>query len=135
MAIVNYDRLIIWERRVIPGEIQRSYDYLLPLFCQFGGAGVVCFMAGDRSDLCSLGRLISAVFWQPSIAFSQVLFSVHYIRQNMIASRPFRHSISRLVGFSQVTVDEESMHRPKPVSGDAAGVAVVTIRPSKVIHA
>ncbi len=69
-AIRNYDRLIIWEALI--SVIQRSYDY----FSRFLPWLVIApiYFAKDVDF---------GVFGQASIAFSQVLFSVSYIVNNI----------------------------------------------------
>jgi vitamin B12/bleomycin/antimicrobial peptide transport system ATP-binding/permease protein len=85
-AIRNYDRLIIWEALI--SVIQRSYDY----FSRFLPWLVIApiYFAKDVDF---------GVFTQASIAFSQVLFSVSYIVNNIDRLAAFSASISRLEGF------------------------------------
>jgi len=85
-AIRNYDRLIIWEALI--SVIQRSYDY----FSRFLPWLVIApiYFAKDVDF---------GVFGQASIAFSQVLFSVSYIVNNIDRLAAFSASISRLEGF------------------------------------
>ena len=85
-AITNYNRLIIWEALI--SVIQRSYDY----FSRFLPWLVIApiYFAKDVDF---------GVFGQASIAFSQVLFSVSYIVNNIDRLAAFSASISRLEGF------------------------------------
>ncbi|MCT0231691.1 ABC transporter ATP-binding protein/permease [Synechococcus sp. CS-1324] len=91
-AILNYDRLIIWEALI--QVIQRSYDY----FSRFLPWLVI-------APVYFAKEVDFGVFGQASIAFSQVLFSVSYIVNNIDRLAAFSASISRLEGF-QVKVDE-----------------------------
>jgi len=119
-AIVNYDRLIIWEAMI--QVIQRSYDY----FSRFLPWLVIAPIYFAR-------EVDFGVFGQASIAFSQVLFSVSYIVNNIDRLAAFSASISRLEGF-QVTVDEINAQAQSD-SGDATGVAVDDNPTIEVIHA
>jgi len=85
-AIRNYDRLIIWEALI--SVIQRSYDY----FSRFLPWLVIAPVYFAR-------EVDFGVFGQSSIAFSQVLFSVSYIVNNIDRLAAFSASISRLEGF------------------------------------
>jgi putative ATP-binding cassette transporter len=85
-AIRNYDRLIIWEAMI--SVIQRSYDY----FSRFLPWLVIAPIYFAR-------EVDFGVFGQASIAFSQVLFSVSYIVNNIDRLAAFSASISRLEGF------------------------------------
>ncbi|MFM9109393.1 MAG: ABC transporter ATP-binding protein/permease [Prochlorococcaceae cyanobacterium] len=98
-AIRNYDRLIVWE--AIINVIQRSYDY----FSRFLPWLVI-------APLYFVKKVDFGVFGQASIAFSQVLFSVSYIVNNIDRLAAFSASISRLEGF-QNKVEE--------ISGNGAG--------------
>ena len=91
-AIENYNRLIIWEALI--SVIQRSYDY----FSRFLPWLVIAPIYFAR-------QVDFGVFGQASIAFSQVLFSVSYIVNNIDRLAAFSASISRLEGF-QGRVDE-----------------------------
>ncbi|MFN7229996.1 MAG: ABC transporter ATP-binding protein/permease [Synechococcaceae cyanobacterium] len=91
-AIRNFDRLIVWE--AIISVIQRSYDY----FSRFLPWLVI-------APLYFAKQVDFGVFGQASIAFSQVLFSVSYIVNNIDRLAAFSASISRLEGF-QSKVDE-----------------------------
>jgi putative ATP-binding cassette transporter len=85
-AIRNYDRLIIWEALI--SVIQRSYDY----FSRFLPWLVI-------APVYFAKEVDFGVFGQASIAFSQVLFSVSYIVNNIDRLAAFSASISRLEGF------------------------------------
>jgi putative ATP-binding cassette transporter len=93
-AIRNYNRLIIWEALI--SVIQRSYDY----FSRFLPWLVI-------APIYFAKEVDFGVFGQASIAFSQVLFSVSYIVNNIDRLASFSASISRLEGF-QGKVDEIS---------------------------
>ncbi|MCU0528697.1 MAG: ABC transporter ATP-binding protein/permease [Cyanobium sp. Prado107] len=93
-AIQNYNRLIIWEALI--SVIQRSYDY----FSRFLPWLVIAPIYFAR-------EVDFGVFGQASIAFSQVLFSVSYIVNNIDRLAAFSAAISRLEGF-QGKVDEIS---------------------------
>ena len=90
-AVRNYDRLIIWEALI--SVIQRSYDY----FSRFLPWLVI-------APIYFAKEVDFGVFGQASIAFSQVLFSVSYIVNNIDRLAAFSASISRLEGF-QAKVD------------------------------
>jgi vitamin B12/bleomycin/antimicrobial peptide transport system ATP-binding/permease protein len=85
-AVRNYDRLIIWEALI--SVIQRSYDY----FSRFLPWLVI-------APIYFAKEVDFGVFGQASIAFSQVLFSVSYIVNNIDRLAAFSASISRLEGF------------------------------------
>jgi putative ATP-binding cassette transporter len=85
-AIRNYDRLIVWEALI--QVIQRSYDY----FSRFLPWLVI-------APIYFAKQVDFGVFGQASIAFSQVLFSVSYIVNNIDRLAAFSASISRLEGF------------------------------------
>ncbi len=85
-AIRNYNRLIIWEALI--QVIQRSYDY----FSRFLPWLVI-------APIYFAKQVDFGVFGQASIAFSQVLFSVSYIVNNIDRLAAFSASISRLEGF------------------------------------
>ncbi len=91
-AIVNYNKLIVWEALI--QVIQRSYDY----FSRFLPWLVI-------APVYFAKEVDFGVFGQASIAFSQVLFSVSYIVNNIDRLAAFSASISRLEGF-QLKVDE-----------------------------
>ena len=96
-AIRNYDRLIIWEALI--SVIQRSYDY----FSRFLPWLVI-------APIYFAKEVDFGVFGQASIAFSQVLFSVSYIVNNIDRLAAFSASISRLESF-QGRVDEISQSK------------------------
>ena len=85
-AIRNYNRLIVWEALI--SVIQRSYDY----FSRFLPWLVI-------APIYFAKEVDFGVFGQASIAFSQVLFSVSYIVNNIDRLASFSASISRLEGF------------------------------------
>jgi putative ATP-binding cassette transporter len=85
-AIRNYDKLIIWEALI--SVIQRSYDY----FSRFLPWLVI-------APVYFAKEVDFGVFGQAGIAFSQVLFSVSYIVNNIDRLAAFSASISRLEGF------------------------------------
>jgi len=85
-AIQNYNKLIVWEALI--SVIQRSYDY----FSRFLPWLVI-------APIYFAKQVDFGVFGQASIAFSQVLFSVSYIVNNIDRLAAFSASISRLEGF------------------------------------
>jgi vitamin B12/bleomycin/antimicrobial peptide transport system ATP-binding/permease protein len=85
-AIRNADRLIVWQALI--QVIQRSYDY----FSRFLPWLVI-------APIYFAKQVDFGVFGQASIAFSQVLFSVSYIVNNIDQLAAFSASISRLEGF------------------------------------
>ena len=85
-AIRNYDKLIVWQALI--SVIQRSYDY----FSRFLPWLVI-------APIYFAKQVDFGVFGQASIAFSQVLFSVSYIVNNIDQLAAFSASISRLEGF------------------------------------
>ncbi|MCP9917349.1 ABC transporter ATP-binding protein/permease [Cyanobium sp. ATX 6F1] len=85
-AIRNYNGLIIWEALI--QVIQRSYDY----FSRFLPWLVI-------APIYFAKEVDFGVFGQASIAFSQVLFSVSYIVNNIDRLAAFSASISRLESF------------------------------------
>ncbi len=85
-VIQNYNKLIIWEALI--SVIQRSYDY----FSRFLPWLVI-------APIYFAKQVDFGVFGQASIAFSQVLFSVSYIVNNIDRLAAFSASISRLEGF------------------------------------
>ena len=87
-AIRNYNRLIIWEALI--NVIQRSYDY----FSRFLPWLVI-------APIFFAKQVDFGVFTQASIAFSQVLYSVSYIVNNIERLAAFSASISRLEGFQK----------------------------------
>ncbi|SBO44686.1 ABC transporter ATP-binding protein/permease [Cyanobium sp. NIES-981] len=106
-AIRNYNRLIIWEALI--SVIQRSYDY----FSRFLPWLVI-------APIYFAKEVDFGVFGQASIAFSQVLFSVSYIVNNIDRLASFSASISRLEGF-QGKVDEISGASGGAGSGASTG--------------
>ncbi len=107
-AIRNFDRLIIWQALI--SVIQRSYDY----FSRFLPWLVI-------APIYFAKQVDFGVFGQASIAFSQVLFSVSYIVNNIDQLASFSASISRLEGF-QAKVDEIS-NAAGLLEGDHASAA------------
>ncbi|MEB3265498.1 MAG: ABC transporter ATP-binding protein/permease [Cyanobacteriota bacterium] len=105
-AIRNFDRLIVWE--AIISVIQRSYDY----FSRFLPWLVI-------APLYFAKEVDFGVFGQASIAFSQVLFSVSYIVNNIDRLASFSASISRLEGF-QSKVDEINAEQTALGAADAS---------------
>jgi putative ATP-binding cassette transporter len=85
-VIQNYNKLIVWEALI--QVIQRSYDY----FSRFLPWLVI-------APIYFAKEVDFGVFGQASIAFSQVLFSVSYIVNNIDRLAAFSASISRLEGF------------------------------------
>ena len=85
-AIQNYNKLIIWEALI--SVIQRSYDY----FSRFLPWLVI-------APIYFAKEVDFGVFAQAGIAFSQVLFSVSFIVNNIDRLAAFSASISRLEGF------------------------------------
>ena len=85
-AIVNFDRLIIWNALIT--VIQKSYDY----FSRFLPWLVLAplYFAKEKDF---------GVFGQAGIAFSQVFFSVSFIVNNISELAAFSASISRLEAF------------------------------------
>jgi putative ATP-binding cassette transporter len=97
-AIQNYNRLIVWEAVIT--VIQRSYDY----FSRFLPWLVI-------APIYFAKEVDFGVFGQASIAFSQVLFSVSYIVNNIDRLAAFSASISRLEGFqSKVEAISQAQH-------------------------
>jgi putative ATP-binding cassette transporter len=107
-AIQNYNRLIIWEALI--SVIQRSYDY----FSRFLPWLVI-------APIYFAKEVDFGVFGQASIAFSQVLFSVSYIVNNIDRLAAFSAAISRLEGF-QGKVEEIGVEASAQLARDQAGV-------------
>jgi putative ATP-binding cassette transporter len=107
-AIQNYNRLIIWEALI--SVIQRSYDY----FSRFLPWLVI-------APIYFAKQVDFGVFGQASIAFSQVLFSVSYIVNNIDRLAAFSAAISRLEGF-QGKVDEIGGEAAAQLAREQAGV-------------
>ena len=103
-AIRNYDRLIVWQALI--QVIQRSYDY----FSRFLPWLVI-------APIYFAKEVDFGVFGQASIAFSQVLFSVSYIVNNIDQLAAFSASISRLEGFQGKV---EAIGQDSPVALQAA---------------
>jgi putative ATP-binding cassette transporter len=107
-AIQNYNRLIIWEALI--SVIQRSYDY----FSRFLPWLVI-------APIYFAKEVDFGVFGQASIAFSQVLFSVSYIVNNIDRLAAFSAAISRLEGF-QGKVEEIGVEAAAQLERDEAAV-------------
>jgi putative ATP-binding cassette transporter len=105
-AIVNYNRLIIWEALIV--VIQRSYDYMSRFLPYFAIAPIYFAKETDFG-----------VFTQASIAFYQVLSSVSYIVNNIDRLAAFSASISRLEGF-QGKVEEINAEMAEFVAAEQA---------------
>ncbi|MFM8543639.1 MAG: ABC transporter ATP-binding protein/permease [Vulcanococcus sp.] len=110
-VIVNYNRLIIWEALI--SVIQRSYDY----FSRFLPWLVI-------APIYFAKEVDFGVFGQASIAFSQVLFSVSYIVNNIDQLAAFSASISRLEGF-QGKVDAIASSGRAVQAGQAAAESIL----------
>jgi putative ATP-binding cassette transporter len=118
-AIRNFDRLIIWQALI--SVIQRSYDY----FSRFLPWLVI-------APIYFAKQVDFGVFGQASIAFSQVLFSVSYIVNNIDQLASFSASISRLEGF-QAKVDEiSSAAGLLEVGGNGSGSASAAEGPGAI---
>jgi vitamin B12/bleomycin/antimicrobial peptide transport system ATP-binding/permease protein len=124
-VIVNYNRLIIWEALI--SVIQRSYDY----FSRFLPWLVI-------APIYFAKQVDFGVFGQASIAFSQVLFSVSYIVNNIDRLAAFSASISRLEGF-QGKVESISAEMAEFVAaeqasaGGAMGAGAGAVRPESIL--
>jgi putative ATP-binding cassette transporter len=124
-VIVNYNRLIIWEALI--QVIQRSYDY----FSRFLPWLVI-------APIYFAKQVDFGVFGQASIAFSQVLFSVSYIVNNIDRLAAFSASISRLEGF-QGKVETISAEMAEFVAaeqasaGGAMGAGAGAVRPESIL--
>ncbi len=124
-VIVNYNRLIIWEALI--QVIQRSYDY----FSRFLPWLVI-------APIYFAKKVDFGVFGQASIAFSQVLFSVSYIVNNIDRLAAFSASISRLEGF-QGKVEAisaemaEVMAAEQASAGGAMGAGAGAVRPESIL--
>jgi len=107
-AIRNADRLIVWQALI--SVIQRSYDY----FSRFLPWLVI-------APIYFAKEVDFGVFGQASIAFSQVLFSVSYIVNNIDQLAAFSASISRLEGFQgkveAIASTEQAVLANGPTSG------------------
>jgi putative ATP-binding cassette transporter len=120
-VIRNYNRLIIWEALI--SVIQRSYDY----FSRFLPWLVI-------APIYFAKEVDFGVFGQASIAFSQVLFSVSYIVNNVDRLAAFSASISRLEGF-QGKVDEIGGEMAALMQSQVAGAGEVRRDSILVSHA
>ena len=120
-VIRNYNRLIIWEALI--SVIQRSYDY----FSRFLPWLVI-------APIYFAKEVDFGVFGQASIAFSQVLFSVSYIVNNIDRLAAFSASISRLEGF-QGKVDEIGGEMAALMQSQVAGAGEVRRDSILVSHA
>ena len=124
-VIVNYNRLIIWEALI--SVIQRSYDY----FSRFLPWLVI-------APIYFAKEVDFGVFGQASIAFSQVLFSVSYIVNNIDRLAAFSASISRLEGF-QGKVESISAEMAEFVATEQAtavgamGAGAGAVRPESIL--
>ncbi|MEA5417419.1 ABC transporter ATP-binding protein/permease [Synechococcus sp. BA-132 BA5] len=124
-VIVNYNRLIIWEALI--SVIQRSYDY----FSRFLPWLVI-------APIYFAKEVDFGVFGQASIAFSQVLFSVSYIVNNIDRLAAFSASISRLEGF-QGKVESISAEMAEFVAAEQAtavgamGAGAGAVRPESIL--
>ena len=115
-AIRNYNKLIVWEALI--SVIQRSYDY----FSRFLPWLVI-------APIYFAKQVDFGVFGQASIAFSQVLFSVSYIVNNIDRLAAFSASISRLEGFQG---------KVEAISGDVASAelaqaSAAAVRPEAIL--
>jgi putative ATP-binding cassette transporter len=106
-AIRNANRLIVWQALI--SVIQRSYDY----FSRFLPWLVI-------APIYFAKQVDFGVFGQASIAFSQVLFSVSYIVNNIDQLAAFSASISRLEGFQGKVDAIASAGRAVPAEHRAA---------------
>ena len=124
-VIFNYNRLIIWEAMI--SVIQRSYDY----FSRFLPWLVI-------APIYFAKQVDFGVFGQASIAFSQVLFSVSYIVNNIDRLAAFSASISRLEGF-QGKVEQISsemaalLANQVPPAAAPIGAAAGSVRPDSIL--
>ncbi len=124
-VIVNYNRLIIWEALI--SVIQRSYDY----FSRFLPWLVI-------APIYFAKEVDFGVFGQASIAFSQVLFSVSYIVNNIDRLAAFSASISRLEGFQgkveSISADmAEFVAAEQASAGGAMGAGAGAVRPESIL--
>ena len=110
-AIRNYNKLIVWEALI--SVIQRSYDY----FSRFLPWLVI-------APIYFAKQVDFGVFGQASIAFSQVLFSVSYIVNNIDRLAAFSASISRLEGF-QGKVEAINSAEQASSSQERAGASIL----------
>jgi len=125
-VIRNYNRLIIWEALI--SVIQRSYDY----FSRFLPWLVI-------APIYFAKQVDFGVFGQASIAFSQVLFSVSYIVNNIDRLAAFSASISRLEGFQgkveQISGEMAALMEAEqpPVLTGPIGADAGAVRPTSIL--
>jgi putative ATP-binding cassette transporter len=125
-VIRNYNRLIIWEALI--SVIQRSYDY----FSRFLPWLVI-------APIYFAKQVDFGVFGQASIAFSQVLFSVSYIVNNIDRLAAFSASISRLEGFQgkveQISGEMAALMDAEqpPVLNGPMGADAAAVRPTSIL--
>lgn len=125
-VIRNYNRLIIWEALI--SVIQRSYDY----FSRFLPWLVI-------APIYFAKQVDFGVFGQASIAFSQVLFSVSYIVNNIDRLAAFSASISRLEGFQgkveQISGEMAALMEAEqpPVLNGPVGADAAAVRPTSIL--
>ncbi len=125
-VIRNYNRLIIWEALI--SVIQRSYDY----FSRFLPWLVI-------APIYFAKQVDFGVFGQASIAFSQVLFSVSYIVNNIDRLAAFSASISRLEGFQgkveQISGEMAALMEAEqpPVLNGPMGADAGAVRPTSIL--
>jgi putative ATP-binding cassette transporter len=125
-VIRNYNRLIIWEALI--SVIQRSYDY----FSRFLPWLVI-------APIYFAKEVDFGVFGQASIAFSQVLFSVSYIVNNIDRLAAFSASISRLEGFQgkveQISGEMAALMEAEqpPVLTGPIGADAGAVRPTSIV--
>ncbi|PWL21796.1 MAG: ABC transporter ATP-binding protein [Synechococcus sp. XM-24] len=117
-AIQNYNKLIIWEALI--SVIQRSYDY----FSRFLPWLVI-------APIYFAKEVDFGVFAQAGIAFSQVLFSVSFIVNNIDRLAAFSASISRLEGFqgkveaiSEVNAEQQRLSEEQSSTGASGSLLV-----------
>jgi putative ATP-binding cassette transporter len=118
-VISNKNLLILWEALI--SVIQRSYDY----FSRFLPWLVI-------APIYFAKEVDFGVFGQASIAFSQVLFSVSYIVNNIDRLAAFSASISRLEGF-QGKVEQISGEMGALMVSQMAGTASAAARPESIL--
>ncbi|MFM7361228.1 MAG: ABC transporter ATP-binding protein/permease [Cyanobium sp.] len=125
-AIRNYNRLIVWEALIT--VIQRSYAY----FSRFLPWLVI-------APIYFAKQVDFGVFGQASIAFSQVLFSVSYIVNNIDRLAAFSASISRLEGFQgkveQISGEMAALMEAEqpPVLTGPIGADAGAVRPTSIL--
>ncbi|NCV92295.1 MAG: ABC transporter ATP-binding protein/permease, partial [Synechococcaceae bacterium WB7_3xG_012] len=117
-AIQNYNKLIVWEALI--SVIQRSYDY----FSRFLPWLVI-------APIYFAKEVDFGVFAQSGIAFSQVLFSVSFIVNNIDRLAAFSASISRLEGFqgkveaiSEVNAEQQRLSEEQSSTGASGSLLV-----------